>query len=63
MEEYQIALLRTHERNIERYRGLLRTKLNDVEIRFVERRLSEERFAVEMLKVAGREEVSSNQLD
>ncbi|WP_089025453.1 hypothetical protein [Bradyrhizobium mercantei] len=49
MQDREIALLRTHERNVERYRGLLRTKLNDVETRFVERRLSEERFAIETL--------------
>ncbi|MCA1401141.1 hypothetical protein [Bradyrhizobium sp. BRP56] len=63
MEERKIALLRAHERNIERYRGLLRTKLNDIETSFVERRLSEERFAIEILKFTGREVGSVKPLD
>jgi len=50
MEERKIAMLRMHEQNIERYQGLLRTKLSDIETHFIERRLSEERFAIEMLK-------------
>ncbi|MGY3691623.1 hypothetical protein ACVIGA_001703 [Bradyrhizobium sp. USDA 3240] len=50
MEERTIAMLRMHEQNIERYQGLLRTKLSDVETHFIERRLSEERFTIEMPK-------------
>jgi hypothetical protein len=45
----RIARLRTHEKNIERYRDLLKTKLNEVELQYLERRLSEERFAIAML--------------
>lgn len=41
--------LRAHERNIDRYQRLLKTKLNDVETQFLERRLSEERFWLTML--------------
>ena len=41
--------LRTHESNIDRYQRLLKTKLNDVETQFLERRLVEERFWLAML--------------
>jgi hypothetical protein len=46
----RIARLRTHHKNIERYQGLLKTKLNEVELQYLERRLSEERFAIAMLE-------------
>ena len=49
----RIARLRTHQENIERYQSLLETKLNDVERQFVEKRLSEERFAIAMLRFIG----------
>ena len=42
----RIARLRTHQKNIERYQSLLKTKLNDVEVQFIEQRLSEERLAM-----------------
>lgn len=42
----RIARLRAIERNIARYQGLLKSNLSDIELRFVERRLSEERFAL-----------------
>jgi len=45
----RIALLRTHQKNIERYQDLLKTKLTEVELRYLEKRLSEERLAVAML--------------
>ena len=38
-----------HDSNISRYRRLLKTNLSDLERRFLERRLSEERSAVESL--------------
>lgn len=47
MIDEQLALLRAHRNNIHRYQRLLRTKLTDVERRFIEKRLSEERSAVE----------------
>jgi hypothetical protein len=42
----RIARLRTHQKNIGRYEALLKTKLNEVEFQFLERRLSEERIAM-----------------
>ena len=42
--------LQAHQRNIERYEKLLKSKLNATELRFVEQRLSEERFALAMLQ-------------
>jgi hypothetical protein len=49
----RIARLRTHQKNIERYQSLLKTKLNDVEVQFLEKRLSEERLAIAMLQMGG----------
>jgi hypothetical protein len=46
----RIALLRIHQRNIDRYQSLLTTKLSEIERRFLERRVSEERFAIAMLE-------------
>ena len=46
----RIARLRTHQKNIDRYQGLLSTKLSETERRFLERRVSEERFAIAMLE-------------
>jgi hypothetical protein len=45
----KFALLRTHRNNISRYRRLLKTKLTEFERQFVERRLSEERSAMERI--------------
>jgi hypothetical protein len=45
----ELARLRAHNNNISRYRRLLKTNLSDLERRFLERRLSEERSAVESL--------------
>jgi len=45
----RIARLRTLQKNIERYQSLLKTKLTDVEVQFLEKRLSEERLAIAML--------------
>ena len=49
----RISRLRTHQKNIERYQTLLKTKLNDVEVQFLEKRLSEERLAVVTLQLMG----------
>jgi hypothetical protein len=49
MTDEKFALLRTHRNNISRYRRLLKTKLTAFERQFIERRLSEERFAMERL--------------
>jgi hypothetical protein len=48
--EQRIARLRTHQKNIDRYQSLLKTKLSDVEQQFLERRLFEERSAIAMLQ-------------
>jgi len=45
----KVARLRAHQRNIDRYQRLLKTKLSDLESEYLERRLSEERFWVAML--------------
>lgn len=45
----KIARIRTHRNNIHRYRALLRTKLNDVEKSFLDRRLAAEQIALETL--------------
>ena len=41
------------QNNIARYEGMLKSKLSAVELRFVERRLSEERFALAMTQFMG----------
>jgi hypothetical protein len=45
----ELAFLRTHQQNIERYQRLLKTKLTELETQFLEKRLSEERFWMAML--------------
>lgn len=45
----RIARLRIHQANIERYERLLKTNLSEVELHYIEKRLSEERFAIAML--------------
>ncbi|MDR3489039.1 MAG: hypothetical protein P4M05_29575 [Bradyrhizobium sp.] len=47
MTDEKFALLRTYRNNISRYRRLLKTKLTECERQFIERRLSEERSAME----------------
>lgn len=44
----RLARLHTYQRNIDRYERLLESNLSAIELRFVERRLSEERFALAM---------------
>jgi hypothetical protein len=46
----RIARLRAHQRNIDRFQGLLKSSLSAVELRFIERRLSEERLALATLQ-------------
>jgi hypothetical protein len=43
------ARLRSLEQNISHYQNMLKTRLSEVELRFVERRLAEERFAMRIL--------------
>jgi hypothetical protein len=49
MDEKRTVLLGTHQKNIERYQSLLKTKLSEVETHYIEKRLSEERFAIRIL--------------
>jgi hypothetical protein len=46
----RVNRLRSHQRNIDRYQGLLKSRLSDIELRFVEQRLSEERLALAILQ-------------
>ena len=48
------ACLRAHQANIDRYQRLLKSNLNATELRFVERRLSEEQSKLAMLQFMGR---------
>jgi hypothetical protein len=48
--ETRIVRLRTHQKNIDRYEGLLQTKLSEAERQYIEKRLSEERLAMAMLQ-------------
>jgi hypothetical protein len=50
MDERRAALLLTHQKNIDRYQNLLKTKLSEAETHYLERRLSEERFAMAILR-------------
>ena len=49
MFDEDLARVRAHRNNIHRYRRLLKTRLSDLERLFIERRLSEEQAAVEVL--------------
>ena len=49
MFEENLALLRSHHKNIQRYRQLLETSLTDFEREYIGKRLSEEQLAIEML--------------
>ena len=44
--ETRIARLRTHQKNIDRYQGLLKTKLSENERLYLEKRVSEETIAM-----------------
>jgi len=52
MDEH-IARLRTHRKNIDRYQSLLQATLSEAESQYLQKRLSEERFAVAMLENRG----------
>jgi hypothetical protein len=49
MIDQQLARLRTHRSNIQRYRYLLKTNLTELERQFVEKRLIEEQSNLECL--------------
>jgi hypothetical protein len=44
--ETRVIRLRTHQKNIDRYQRLLKTKLSETERRYLEKRLSEETIAM-----------------
>ena len=50
MVDEREARLRGHEQNISHYKSMLKSRLTEVEMRFVERRLAEERFKIAMLE-------------
>jgi hypothetical protein len=51
MLEEMLARLRTHHKNVQRYRHLLDTSLTDLEREYIGKRLSEEQSAIEVLSV------------
>jgi len=46
----RVSRLRNHKRNISRYQNMHKTRLSEAELRFVEKRLAEERFKIAMLE-------------
>ncbi len=52
MIDEKLARLRTHRNNIHHYRRLLQTRLTDLERQYLERRVSEEQTAMEMLSAS-----------
>jgi hypothetical protein len=58
--ETRIVQLRTHQKNIDRYEGLLETKLSQVERLYIEKCVSEERFAIAMLDFMSPRPASKN---
>jgi hypothetical protein len=51
MFEETLARLRTHHKNVQRYRQLLETGLTDFEREYLGKRLSEEQAAIQILSV------------
>jgi hypothetical protein len=49
MIDQSFALMRAHSNNIARYRKLLKTRITDLERQFLERRVAEERSALEKI--------------
>jgi hypothetical protein len=49
MIDQQLARLRTHRSNIQRYRNLLKTSLTELERQFVQKRLTDEQSNLESL--------------
>jgi len=56
--ETRIVQLRTHQKNIDRYEGLLEAELSETERQYIEKRLSEERLAIATLQfISGAKEL------
>jgi hypothetical protein len=60
MFEENLALLRTHYKNVQRYRQLLETRLTDFEREYIGKRLLEEQLAIETLSASGPSEATSS---
>ena len=66
MNEQNLARLRAHRNNIQRYRRLLATRLSDLERAYIVKRLREEKAASEALAAAAfplREPITQQPLD
>jgi hypothetical protein len=50
MTEIDVVRMEVHQKNIDRYRRLLRTKLTELERSYVVRRLAEERHALGLIQ-------------
>jgi hypothetical protein len=59
MFEENLALLRTHHKNVQRYRQLLGTSLTDFEREYIGKRLVEEQSAIETLSATPPSEATS----
>jgi hypothetical protein len=59
MFEENLALLRTHHKNVQRYRQLLGTSLTDFEREYIGKRLVEEQSAIETLSTTPPSEATS----
>jgi hypothetical protein len=59
MFEENLALLRTHHKNVQRYRQLLETRLTDFEREYISKRLLEEKVAIETLSAIPPSEATS----
>ena len=59
MFEENLALLRTHHKNVQRYRQLLETSLTDFEREYIGKRLLEEQLAIETLSANPPSEATS----
>jgi hypothetical protein len=46
----RMARLRAHKQNIDRYQSLLATNLSELELQFLQKRLSEEQIALAMIE-------------
>jgi hypothetical protein len=49
MFEVNLARIRTHRNNIHRYRGLLQSELSNLEREFIEKRMADEKAALDAL--------------
>ena len=59
MFEENLALLRTHHKNVQRYRQLLGTSLTDFEREYIGKRILEEQLAIETLSANAPSEATS----